>query len=457
MSAAAVPRGSRSTSARSATTSRVLKPEGARAHGRGEGRRLRARRRAGGAGRARGRRVLDRRRARRGGLAAARRRRSKRPSWCCRSSHPAPRTAALDAGLTPSLYSDGGLAIGWPRPRPGRDVGVHVKVDTGMHRVGRVPARGDAGVRRPRCVGAGLRLERAVDALRQLHRRTRRPRWCSWRPSRRSSRTCGRPGIDPACSTPRTAAPRSCTRSPTSTWSAPGIAIYGVEPAPGVADGSGCARRSRGAPTVAMTKRLPAGEARVVRTSLPAGARRERRDRAGRATPTATLALLSSRADVLIRGQRCRVAGSVTMDQLIVDCGDLPVEAGRRGRAARRARATRRSPPKSSPGSRARSATRSSPGSATGCRGSTWDEYASAPRRSPPPRGRRRLPREPPCGVAGQARHQRASDAGVASAICRRTTAVRCVSFDGTEIAVRAPGDARGARSCCSPTGSAWT
>jgi alanine racemase len=38
--------------------------------------------------------------------------------------------------------------------------------------------------------------------------------------------------------------------------------------------------------------------------------------------------ILSSRADVLIRGRRCRVAGSVTMDQLIVDCGEVPVEPG---------------------------------------------------------------------------------------------------------------------------------
>ena len=37
---------------------------------------------------------------------------------------------------------------------------------------------------------------------------------------------------------------------------------------------------------------------------------------------------LSSPADVLIRGRRCRVAGSVTMDQLMVDCGDLPVASG---------------------------------------------------------------------------------------------------------------------------------
>ena len=37
---------------------------------------------------------------------------------------------------------------------------------------------------------------------------------------------------------------------------------------------------------------------------------------------------LSNRAHVLIRGKRRRVAGTVTMDQLTVDCGDDPVEAG---------------------------------------------------------------------------------------------------------------------------------
>jgi alanine racemase len=33
--------------------------------------------------------------------------------------------------------------------------------------------------------------------------------------------------------------------------------------------------------------------------------------------------LVSSHADVLIGGRRCRVAGSVTMDQLMVDCGAI--------------------------------------------------------------------------------------------------------------------------------------
>ena len=37
---------------------------------------------------------------------------------------------------------------------------------------------------------------------------------------------------------------------------------------------------------------------------------------------------LSSRADVLIGGRRRRVAGTVTMDQILVDCGDDEVAVG---------------------------------------------------------------------------------------------------------------------------------
>ena len=38
--------------------------------------------------------------------------------------------------------------------------------------------------------------------------------------------------------------------------------------------------------------------------------------------------LLSNRGEVLIRGRRRPVAGTVTMDQLLVDCGDDAVEEG---------------------------------------------------------------------------------------------------------------------------------
>ena len=106
-----------------------------------------------------------------------------------------------------------------------------------------------------------------------------------------------------------------------------GIAIYGLEPAPGVADGLGLRPALTWRSKVGSTKRLPAGE----RVSY--GHRYQLERDANVATVPVGYAdgyprMLSSRADVLIRGHRCRVAGSVTMDQLIVDCGDVPVEPG---------------------------------------------------------------------------------------------------------------------------------
>ena len=37
---------------------------------------------------------------------------------------------------------------------------------------------------------------------------------------------------------------------------------------------------------------------------------------------------MSGKAQVLIRGRRYPVAGAITMDHLMVDCGNDPVEAG---------------------------------------------------------------------------------------------------------------------------------
>ena len=51
---------------------------------------------------------------------------------------PGSERAALDASLAPSLYSDAGLQR-LAEAIAGRRVGVHVKVDTGMHRVGLYP------------------------------------------------------------------------------------------------------------------------------------------------------------------------------------------------------------------------------------------------------------------------------------------------------------------------------
>jgi alanine racemase len=74
-------------------------------------------------------------------------------------------------------------------------------------------------------------------------------------------------------------------------------------------------------------RRLPAGEA------VSYG----HRYRLSRAASIATVPVgyedgyaraLSSRAEVLIRGRRRRVAGNITMDHLMIDCGDDEIASG---------------------------------------------------------------------------------------------------------------------------------
>lgn len=237
---------------------------------------------------------------------------------------PGSETVALEAGLTPSLYSEGALRR-LASAAAGREVGVHVKVDTGMHRVGVYPPEATRGFVEG-VIAAGMRLEAlwthfasaAEDektTLQQLER------FIATVEDVRAA------GIEPAIL--HTANSGATIMYPETHLDLvrTGMAMYGLEPAPGVGDGLGLQPALTWRSTVAHTARLPAG------TCVSYG-QRYRLDRdANVATVPVGYAdgyphLLSSRADVVIRGQRCRVAGSVTMDQLIVDCGDIPVRPG---------------------------------------------------------------------------------------------------------------------------------
>ena len=237
---------------------------------------------------------------------------------------PGSETVALEAGLTPSLYSDGGL-LRLAAAAGGRDVGVHVKVDTGMHRAGVYPPE-----RTPtfveRVIASGLRLEAlwshfASSAVDEETTLLQLERFLATVEDVRAA------GVEPTLL--HTANSGATILYPQTHLGLvrTGIAMYGLEPAPGVGGALGLRPALTWRSTVVRTARLPAGE----RVSY---GHRYRLDRdANTATVPVGYAdgyphLLSSRADVLIRGQRCRVAGSVTMDQLIVDCGDVPVEPG---------------------------------------------------------------------------------------------------------------------------------
>jgi alanine racemase len=106
-----------------------------------------------------------------------------------------------------------------------------------------------------------------------------------------------------------------------------GIAMYGVDPGGGIGPALGLRPALTWRSAVTMVKRLPAAE------RLSYGWRYELEREATIATVPVGYEdgyhrVLSSTAEVLIRGRRHRIAGNVTMDQLLVDCGDEEVAPG---------------------------------------------------------------------------------------------------------------------------------
>jgi alanine racemase len=237
---------------------------------------------------------------------------------------PGSEAVALDAGLTPSLYSEGGLERLSTAAR-GREVGVHVKVDTGMHRVGVYPPEATRAFVE-RVIVSGMRLEAlwthlASSAEDEKTTLLQLERFLATVEDVREA------GIEPAILHTANSAAAILYPETHLDLVRTGIAMYGLEPAPGVGADLDLRPALTWRSQVARIARLPLGE----RVSY--GHRYRLDHPATIATVPVGYAdgyphLLSSRADVVIRGQRCRVAGSVTMDQLIVDCGDVPVEPG---------------------------------------------------------------------------------------------------------------------------------
>lgn len=106
-----------------------------------------------------------------------------------------------------------------------------------------------------------------------------------------------------------------------------GIGIYGIHPAPATADLIDLRPAMRIISKVGYVQRLPAG-------SRPSyGRRRALADESTVVTVPIGYAdgvprSLSEKGEVLIRGKRYPLAGTVTMDQIVVDLGDGQVEVG---------------------------------------------------------------------------------------------------------------------------------
>jgi alanine racemase len=247
-------------------------------------------------------------------------------------SEPVPGAAqcVVEHRLTPVVYTTAGIeALAKAVVATGRDepLGVHLKVDTGMHRVG--AATRDALVLAQQVGEHGeLRLEGVcthfavadeadndyTDA--QLH---------AFDDVLVELRKAGiRPSLVHTANTAAAiafpAARRDLVRA--------GIGVYGIAPAPAL-DGRvelqpALSVKAR----VSYVKRLTAGS-RVsygLRYTLPADARIATVPIGyGDGVPRN---LAHNGGEVLVHGRRCRIAGTVTMDQLMVDVGDLPAERG---------------------------------------------------------------------------------------------------------------------------------
>ncbi len=233
---------------------------------------------------------------------------------------------ALAADLTPTVYTEDGVeGVAAAAEDLGRRVRVHVKVDTGMHRVGLLPERAApflelvaerglevegllthfAKSEAPSDPATRRQLSTFLEILGALEARGARPRYCH------AANTAASIGIPES----RLDVVRI------------GIGTYGISPDPSL-DGAVDLRpamslRSR----VSMVKRLGRGHA------LSYGfTHRLTRDATVATVPVGYAdgyqRSLSNRGQVLIRGRRYPVVGNVTMDHLMVDCGDDPAEAG---------------------------------------------------------------------------------------------------------------------------------
>ena len=244
---------------------------------------------------------------------------------------PAALSSMVAADLTPTVYDramlDGVTAA--VRSAGRTDYGVHVKVDTGMHRVGAEPHQAirlatEVLARRPTLRLAGVFTHLAVaDQPQQEFTAAQLARFDD------VLRSLAAVGIDPgtvhvansAGALAHPAARRHVVRA--------GIALYGIAPGPEIADRCGdlhpvMSLKSR----VSYVKRVAAGE----RISYGLRYRFER------AATVATVpigyadgvrrALGTSGGHVLIGGRRRPIAGVVTMDQLTVDCDEDDVDIG---------------------------------------------------------------------------------------------------------------------------------
>ncbi len=228
----------------------------------------------------------------------------------------------LRHGLTATVYSSEGIRrLDRAARKAGAPARVHVKVDTGMSRLG-IPWDGTESLLRDLCEARGLRVSGVFSHLACADDEDSGYTLEQIRRFRLALECVTRAGIEPGEVHFANSAGLLC-RPDLRGWSArPGIALYGYPPA--------SAQRSDDFKPV-LTLKTRVGHIHTVRAGESVGY--NRRFFAARDTRAATLPIgyadgydrrLSGVGRVAIRGRWVPVLGAVSMDMIVADITDLP-------------------------------------------------------------------------------------------------------------------------------------
>lgn len=233
--------------------------------------------------------------------------------------------AALHYDLTQTIYSyQGAKLLSAAAVDAGKEAALHIKVDTGMGRLGFIP--GPAAIRDivRVCQLPHLQVEGIYTHFASADERNKNYAREQWHTFQALIASLGREGIVFAC---RHAANSAGILEMPETHLdlvRAGIALYGYHPSAEV-------RRDLVTLMPAMT--VKARVALVKKVAAGTGVSYGATHVTPRATKLATIPvgyadgysrLLSSRGEILIRGRRAQVVGRVCMDQFMVDVGHIP-------------------------------------------------------------------------------------------------------------------------------------
>ena len=210
--------------------------------------------------------------------------------------------------------------------RKGRPAMIHLKIDTGMGRIGVAPADAAAVAREAHVLG-GVVLEGCFTHLATADEADLEPARAQLDAFRRALRDVEEAGVPVGLRHAANSAAILGLPESHLDLVRPGLAMYGIPPAPHLGGRITLRRVMRFRTRVAHVKQVPPG------TPIGYG----RTYRAARATTIATLPvgyadgyprLLSGNGEVALGGRRLPIAGRVSMDQCTIDAGTTPVRVG---------------------------------------------------------------------------------------------------------------------------------